>query len=151
MKRFRFPLKPVAILRAHQEVRAREAFASAVHRYIQAEEELSRTRVRMAALESALFSGRKDTFRATEAALLLADYRRECDAEVQTERRVITARDEMQNRREDYITAHRKLEVVEHLETKARAAHRHDCDREEQAEFDDFAGRRRLNILTPTP
>ena len=148
MKRFRFPLKPVAVLRSHQEVRAREAFATAVHQYVQAEEDLSRTRVRMAALEAALFSERKATFRASEAALLFADYRRECDAEVQTERRVIALREEMQKRREEYIEAHRKLEIVERLETKARAVHRHECDREEQAEFDDFAGRRRLNSLT---
>ena len=149
MKRFRFPLKPVAILRAHQEVRAREAFATAVHNYVQAEEELSRTRVRMAALEATLFSERKETFRAAEAALLFADYRRECDAEVQTERVVIAAREEMHKRREDYIDAHRKVEVVEHLETKARSAHRRECDREEQAEFDDFASRRRLNAFSP--
>lgn len=148
MKRFRFPLKPVAILRAHRELRAREAFAAAVHRYIQAEEDLARTRVRMGALEAALFSGRTTTFRAAEAALLLADYRRECTAEVETERRTIALREEMQQRRTDYLDAHRKLEVVEHLEEKARATHRRETDREEQAEFDDFGGRRRLLALT---
>ena len=149
MKRFRFPLKPVAALRAHQEVRAREAFATAVHQYVQAEEELARTRVRMGALEAALFTAREKPYRAAEAAQLLADYRRECDAEVQTERGVIVAREAMQQRRDDYIAAHRKLEIVERLETKARTAYRRECDREEQAEFDDFAGRRRLNALTP--
>ena len=30
MKRFRFSLRPVAILRAHHEMKAREAFAAAV-------------------------------------------------------------------------------------------------------------------------
>lgn len=144
MKRFRFPLRPVAVLRAHREVRAREAFASAVHAYVLAEDELGRTRVRMRALEAALFSGRNNAFRAGEAALLLSDYRRECAAEAETERGVITARDEMQKKRHDYIEAHRKLEVVNRLETKARTAHRRECDREEQAEFDDFAGRRRV-------
>lgn len=144
MKRFRFSLRPVAVLRAHREVRAREAFAAAVHNYVFAEEELGRTRVRMRALEAALFSGRSTTFRAAEAALLLSDYRRECGAEADSEHRVITAREEMQKRREDYLEAHRKLEVVERLEEKARLAHRHAADREEQAEYDDFAGRRRV-------
>ena len=144
MKRFRFPLRPVAVLRAHQEVRAREAFAAAVHRYVQAEEELARTRVRMRALEAALFSGRKTSFRAAEAALLLSDYRRECATEGETERRVIGAREEMQKSRADYLEAHRKVEVVQRLETKARTTHRRECDREEQAEFDDFASRRRV-------
>lgn len=144
MKRFRFPLRPVAVLRAHRETRAREAFATAVHVYIQAEEELGRTRVRMHALEHALFSGRQTSFRAAEAALLLSDYRRECAAEADLERRVIEARSDMQKKREEYLDAHRKLEVVNRLEIKARATHRRDCDREEQAEFDDFAGRRRV-------
>ena len=35
MKRFRFPLRPVTVLRAHKELRAREAFAAAVHAYVQ--------------------------------------------------------------------------------------------------------------------
>ncbi len=144
MKRFRFPLRPVAVLRAHRETRARETFAAAVHLYVQAEEELGRTRVRMRALEQAFFSGRQASFRAAEAALLLADYRRECAAEGEAERRVFEARAEMQKKREEYLDAHRKLEVVHRLETKARSVHRRECDREEQAEFDDFAGRRRV-------
>lgn len=142
MKRFRFSLRPVAVLRAHRDTRAREAFATAVHLFVQAEEELSRTRVRMRALEGALFSGRQQTFRASEAALLLADYRRECASEVETEGRVTTARDEMHRRRDDYLEAHRELEVVQRLEEKARLNHRHEVDHEEQAEADDFANHR---------
>ena len=145
MKRFRFPLRPVAVLRAHRELRAREAFASAVHRYVQAEEDLNRTRVRMRALEAALFSGREQAFRAGEAALLFTDYRRECAVEGEAEKSVFAAREEMQRSRNDYMEAHRQLEVVHRLEDKARIAHRRETDREEQAEFDDFAGRRRKN------
>ncbi len=144
MKRFRFPLRPVAVLRAHRETRAREAFANAVHLYVQAEEELARTRIRMRALEAALFDNRRQTYLAAEAALLLSDYRRECAAEGDAERRAIAARDQMQQRRTDYIEAHRQLEIVNRLETKARATHRREADREEQAEADDFAGRRRV-------
>lgn len=144
MKRFRFPLRPVAILRAHREVRAREAFGVAVHAYVRAEEDLSRTRVRMRALEATLFSGRRDSYLAAEAALLLSDYRRECAAEIQTEALVIAARDEMQRRREEYIEAHRHLEVVKRLEEKARTNYRRENNRAEQAEFDDLSGQRRV-------
>lgn len=151
MKRFRFPLRPVAVLRAHRELRAREAFAGAVHKYAQAEEELSRTRVRMRALEATLFSGREQACRAGEAALLFADYRRECGAEAEAEKAVITARDEMQRRRNDYMDAHRQLQVVQRLEEKARTTHRRETDREEQAEFDDFAGRRRTSPYSVAP
>lgn len=144
MKRFRFPLRPVAILRSHQEVRAREAFGIAVHNFVQAEEDLGRTRVRMRALEAALFTGRETRYLAAEAALLLSDYRRECGAEGEAERRVVTAREEMQRKREAYIEAHRQMEVVNRLEQKARTTHRREMDREEQKEFDDLAGQRRV-------
>lgn len=144
MKRFCFPLRPVAILRAHRETHAREAFAAAVHAVAQAEDALARTRVRVRALEAALFAGRQERFHPAEAALLLADYRRECAREIEAERLVITAREEMQQRRTDYIEAHRELEIVERLEGKARTAHRRENEKLEQAEADDFAGRRRL-------
>lgn len=151
MKRFRFPLRPVAVLRAHREIRAREAFAAAVHHYVQAEESLARARVRMNALEAALFSGRSTTFRAAEAALLLADYRRESTGEVEAERAVIAAREEMQKRRAEYLDAHRKLEVVKRLEAKARLEYRRECDREENALMDDLASQRRLKPFSVSP
>lgn len=150
MKRFRFPLRPVAVLRAHREGRAREAFATAVHLFVQAEEDLGRVRQRMQALERALFSGRTGQFRAAEAAALLNDYRHECAGEVAAEQRVAAARDEMHRRRDDYLEAHRALEVVQRLEEKARTAHRRDADREEQAVADDFAGHQRIKPFTVT-
>jgi flagellar FliJ protein len=150
MKRFRFPLRPVAVLRSHQELRAREVFAAAVHAYADAEAALARTRVHLRALEAALFSGRGHRFPAAEAAVLLADYRRECAAEATAEQGVITARADMDKRRAEYLEAHRRLEIVNRLEQKARTLHRREADREEQAEFDDRAGRRPLqpSLLT---
>jgi len=151
MKRFRFPLRPVSVLRTHRELRAREQFAAAVHAYVQAEEELAQTRARLRALEETLFNSRRGTYRAAEAAQLLADYRGECEGEVTAERRVIAAREEMQRRRAAYIEAHRQLEVVHRLEDKARVAHRRANDREEQAEYDDRAGRRALKPALHSP
>lgn len=141
MKRFRFPLRPVAVLRAHREMRAREAFAAAVHAYVQAEQELAATRQRVAQFEAALFAGRRERFSAAEEAHALSGYRHECAAEAEAERVTNVARDEMRKRRVEYLEAHRKLEVVHRLEAKARAAHRLATGREEQAEYDDFAGR----------
>ena len=142
MKRFRFPLRPVAVLRAHREMRAREAFAAAVHGYVKAEEALAATRQRVAQFEAALFAGRQQRFSATDQGQALAAYRRECTAEAESERAMIAARAAMQERRNEYLDAHRKVEVVKRLEEKARGVHRQECNREEQAEFDDFAGRR---------
>jgi flagellar protein FliJ len=142
MKRFRFPLRPVAVLRAHRECRAREAFATAVHHYVESEELLATTRARVAQFGAALCAGRRERFVAAEEAHNLHGYRREIAAEFAAERAMIAARDTMQQRRAEYVEAHRKLEVVQRLEVKARGVHRLATNRGEQAEFDDFATRR---------
>jgi flagellar FliJ protein len=140
MKRFRFPLRPVAVLRAHRELRAREAFAAAVHAYVQAEEVLAATRARVAELEQLLFAGRSGRFLAADAAALFRVYRAECHAELETERQAIDARDLMHKRRHEYIEANRQLKVVNRLEEKARSTHRAENARIEQNELDEFAG-----------
>jgi flagellar FliJ protein len=144
VKRFRFPLRPVAVLRAHREARAREAFTAALKRYAEAQDEQRRIGVRMRALEAALAHGREKNFRPAEAALLLVDYRRECAAEHEGERLVIIARDGAQKARVEYLEAHRQLEILNRLEEKAREIHRLDNNRLEQTELDELAGQRRL-------
>lgn len=150
MKRFRFPLRPVAVIRAHKELRAREAFAASVHAYVQAEELLAATRARVAELAQVLFDGRGGTFLAAEAAALFRSYRAECDEEVKVERQVIEARDLMQKRRAEYLEASRQLKIVNKLEEKARALHRAASLVEDQAAMDEFAGYRasRRAVLT---
>ena len=113
MKRFHFNLRPVSVIRTHREMRARDAFASAVHLYVEAEEKLARVRERKAEFEAALFAGRRGRFHAAGEAQSLAAYRREC------------------------------------LEERARAGHRQAAGREEQAEYDDFAGRAAHRKLSP--
>jgi flagellar FliJ protein len=54
---------------------------------------------------------------------------------------MITARDVMHRRRNEYLEAHRQLEVVKRLEQKARGLHRAATNREEQAEYDEFSTR----------
>lgn len=142
MKRFRFPLQPVAVLRAHREMKAREIFAASVQAFVQAEERLTAMRARVAGIEAQLAAGRQGRFSPSDEAQALAAYRQECTAELASEREATSAREMMQRRRLEYLEAHRQVEVVERLETKAREAHRFDCNREEQADFDEFAGRR---------
>jgi flagellar FliJ protein len=141
MKKFRFPLRPVTVLRAHQEFRAREAFGTSVHTYVKAEQELADTRVRVKQFEVTLFEGRSHSFSAADESQALAAYRREWLAESEAERTLCSAHSAMQQRRAEYLDAHRRLKVVQRLEEKARAAHRLEIAREEQAEFDDFASR----------
>ena len=142
MKRFQFPLRPVAVLRAHKELRAREAFAASVHAYVQTEERLAITRKRVAELEQLLFAGRSERFVASDAASLFRVYRTDCHAEVETEREVIAARGVMNQRRAEYIEANRQLKIIHRLEEKARAKNRMENARVEQNELDEFAGYR---------
>jgi flagellar FliJ protein len=150
MKRFRFPLRPVAVIRAHRELRAREAFAAAVHAYVQAEERLACTRARVAELGELLFERRQENFLAADAASLFRVYRAECQAEIAAEREVIEARDLMGRCRQDYLEANRKLKVVQRLEEQARDRHLLEGRRADQAALDDFASHRAIRrpVLT---
>ncbi|HWA26041.1 MAG TPA: flagellar export protein FliJ [Lacunisphaera sp.] len=140
MKKFRFPLQPVAVLRAHQELRAREVFAAAVHHYVLAEERLAALRKRVAELAEVLFHGRSERFLAADAAALLRVYRGECNAVIVTEREVIEAQDAMNARRKEYIEANRRLKTVEKLEERAREQHQLEVRRADQNELDELAG-----------
>jgi flagellar FliJ protein len=142
MKRFRFPLQPVAVLRAHHELRAQQAFAAAVQAFNRADEALRMTRARVAQFEASLAAGRRERFSGSQQAEALAAYATERTAEAESERIMLAAQSAMNERRNEYLEAHRKVEVVKRLEAKARMAHRLGAAKEEQAEFDDYATRR---------
>lgn len=145
MKRFRFSLQPVAILRAHREAQARDALAAAAGACTQAEEKLAEARARIAQFERTLAADRQRPFSGVEQAEALAAYRQERIAEGAAEQAVNAARATLQQRRAEYLEAHRNVELVKRLEQKARRLHGLECAREEQAAFDDLAARRFLN------
>lgn len=142
MKRFHFPLRPIAILRAHHEMRAREAFSAAVCAFTAAEQTLAVARERVRAGAQALTAVRRERFTGQRQAEALAAFRRECVAELEAQEAVRAAQAAMDARRVEYVDAHRKLEVVRRLEVKAHVAHRQATMREEQSEFDEFATQR---------
>jgi flagellar export protein FliJ len=142
MKRYRFPLRSVTVVRTHQENRARDSFASSIHALVQAEGDLVRARSRRDDFALLLRTGRNATFSPAAEAQSLAAYRQESAIAAEAERVMLAARATMEKARADYLEAHRKLEVVEKLEVRSRAAHRLEVNRQEQAEFDDFSGGR---------
>jgi flagellar export protein FliJ len=142
MKHFRFPLQPVARLRAHYELRAREAFASAVKTRAEAERELTRASASVVALEAVVIAGRRQHFSAAGEALNLGAFREQTAVEAQAAQAKKAAQAAMEQRRREYIEAHRRLDVMDRLEAKAKAAYRLEINREEQAEFDDIASQR---------
>jgi flagellar FliJ protein len=141
MKRFNFNLRPVAVVRSHQKQRAREAWGAAVRVYDACVGKLDRVRARKAQFETALLAGRQVLFDAAAEAPILIAYRGVCAEEAEAVRETNAAHIVMIDRRTSYINAHRRLEMVNRLEQKARAVHRDATHRAEQSEFDDFAGR----------
>lgn len=147
MKRFRFPLRPVAVLRAHRQARAREAFAASVHQYVQTEEHLAGMRVRRTELETVMHDGRRESFRAADEVSFWGAYRHVCEDELKSERAVIEARAAMEKCREEYMAAHRDVKVVEKLELNARNRYRLESERAAQVELDEMASHRFSNRL----
>ena len=142
MKKFHFPLRPVAILREHHQARTREAFAAAVHLFVETEARLTAKRTERQDLETVMHDGRRATFRVAEEISFWEMYRRICDDETKIEKEVLTARTAMEESRQKYLEAHRAVKVIEKLEQKARTGHRLEVEREAQLESDELAGMR---------
>ena len=143
MKKFRFPLRPVAVLREHEQARTREAFATAVHVFVEAEIAVeSQNALNARSLEAVMHDGRRATFKAAAEISFWDAYRRVCDEEVKSEQVVLEARAAMEESRQKYLEAHRAVKVVENLEQKARTEHRRGVEREAQLESDELAGLR---------
>lgn len=139
MKKFRFPLRPVAVMRAHRELRAREALAAAIHEYVHAEEQLASARDRVGELAGIISRHRDGRLRAADASAFQQAYRLECAGEAAAARKAAEASAAMEQRRADYIDASRALKAVGKLEERARQAHRRAFLRAEQAELDEIA------------
>jgi flagellar FliJ protein len=139
VKRFRFPLRPVGVLRAHRELQARQALAAALGLVAQADAKVAAVRARAAELERSISEGRGTGFRADLQVSFLQNYRRERGAEVEAVRLADLARIEAAKRRQEAIVANRNLKIVTRLEDKARAAHRTEMLRAEQSEIDERA------------
>jgi flagellar FliJ protein len=137
MKKFRFPLRSVATVRSIRELQAREQFSLAVHAYVTAGEHLQMLRARLAELEGILRSGRTRTFRAGDEVTFLDAYKTETIAVAKATAEVEKARAAMEAARQVWLGARRDLRVVENLEQKARATHRYEVEREDQAALDD--------------
>jgi len=140
MKRFHFPLRPVAIVRANKELRAREALADALRAASAAEERLALSRLRVKEIEGVIFEGRKNRFKPADEAVFFQAYRRECAAVMESERQVIAAYAEVAKRRQACVDANREVKVVARLEEKARAAYAVESLRVEQQQIDEIAG-----------
>lgn len=139
MKRFRFPLRPVAIIRAHHESRAKDAYRAAYAVLSEAEQRHASSLARLRSLAEAIDSHRQGTFSPQQATATARAYSMESQEVARAEKSVAEARQAMLGAREAYIKAHRELKVVQRLEEKARASHLAASRLFEQAALDELA------------
>jgi flagellar export protein FliJ len=137
MKKFRFPLRSVATIRGIAELRAREQFSKTVQAFMAAEQQLQRIRERIREIETILLTNRGQIFRPAEEASFLAALKEETIRATKTEGEVAAARQQMEIARQAWLESRRDVRVIEKLEVKARQAHRHEVEREDQLALDD--------------
>ncbi len=142
MKKFRFSLRSVAILRAHKEAVARESLAAAVRASAAVEARLTATRLRLAEMGQLRSAGRSGRFRPADDISFFLAYRSECTTEAETAKQMAAAVRDVEVRRNLCVEANRAVKAIERLEATALEAHRSEALRSDQAEFDEFAGRR---------
>lgn len=144
MKRFRFPLQSVAVLRAHAELKAKEALAVAVVGLAEAEAAYQQQQARLRDLESSVVAARAGRFHAATAVTAHQSHMLAHADLVEAARRLHGARDAVKQRRRDYLEAHRAVKIMDRLEQHARFSHRAEELRAEQAENGELAARNPL-------
>jgi len=139
MKRFKFPLQPVAILRAHKQLKAEQAMAAAATEVIKNEAQVAAAHARTVELEEMIAAGRRGPFRPDLQVSFLQSYGRERTAEASAGKALDAARIEMAKRRQALMEAQKQVKVVSQLEAKARENYRAESQRTEQNEIDERA------------
>ncbi|MET0262330.1 MAG: flagellar FliJ family protein [Rariglobus sp.] len=137
MKKFRFPLHSVAIQRKLREGEKRERFAAAVRASAEAESALQVIQHRIAELETVIARERSGTFQPAAQTGFLQALRDEQALQAEAVKQVAKAKAAAEVARQAWIESRRDVRLIETLETKARAVHRHEFEREEQALLDD--------------
>lgn len=142
MKRFKFTLRSVSILRTHKEMRAREALAGAIGALAEAQGRLESVQAGLAEMAAIKSASRLGRFRADEEVNFFRAYVLESAKERESRKQVAAAAAEAETRRNACMEANRELKAVERLEAKQIEQHRAEVFRAEQAEFDEMSGRR---------
>jgi len=142
MKKYTFPLRSVAILRAHREHVAREALAAANRVRSALEVSLNAARMCLNEMEQLRSAGRSGCFRPADDIAFFLAYRQQWATESDLCQQLSAATAQADRRRDACIEANREVKAIERLEATAIAAHRAAVGRAEQAEFDEHAGRR---------
>jgi len=137
MKKFRFPLRTVAVVRNLSELRARENFSKAFQVYSEIESRLQASRARVSQLEDMLRSGRTASFRASDQVTFMSAIRAEAINATKIEAELTASRKTLEAARQAWLETRRDVRIIEKLEGQARLEHRQELEREIQADLDD--------------
>ena len=137
MKKFRFPLKSVAIVREARELRLREAFSVALQAVAVAEDTLEQVRRRKTELEQVLLAERRRSFRPAEQIAFLQSHQRVVEEESNAVSALATALAVRETRRAEWLESRRALRLVDKLEQAALQGYPPAAEREAQRTLDD--------------
>lgn len=137
MKKFRFPLEPVATLRNLQEMRASEVFSGANRRVAACDETLNTQQLRVAQFVESLIVRRTTGLPGAMQASFMQAYREELAEEKAAGEALARARTELEAARQRWIEAHLQVRLVDKLRGKARERFQTELVRFEQRQLDD--------------
>jgi len=139
MKRFKFSLQAVAVLRAHKQLKAQQAMSAAAEGVAKNEAQVAAAHARTSELETMISGARSGPFRPDLQISYLQAYGRERTAEAAAGKALDVARIELAKRRQSLLEAQKQAKVVSQLEVKARSDYRAATLRAEQTEIDERA------------
>jgi flagellar export protein FliJ len=132
MKPFKFHLDPVLEQRAREEDAVKEIYAKAVQTHARAEEDLRQGRMELEAYHHALSAKREGTSFRHDQLLFLTALQQQQAACQRLAGALFLANRELEKRRVELLTAHRKHEALLHLKASRRAEHQTALQREEE-------------------
>lgn len=137
MKKFRFSLSSVTVVREAREALRREVFAGALRDATEAERALQRVIEERAALAVALTASRAGTFRPSMQVAGAVAEQRVARNEGEARSVLSRARQALEQRRVEWLAARRDVRLLERLKERARERYRMELARVEQRELDD--------------
>lgn len=142
MKRFRFTLEAVSVLRDQQKKMAQEKYAAALAKHVHAAEDLARVDRRLQDTESAWRSrlGMGGVF-AADALQNQQHHRSLQEARIHRVQVLNRADEELRRAMEAMQQAHQACEAVSKLRERQLSRHAADRDREERRVLDELAAR----------
>jgi len=141
MKRFRFRLQSLLLLRELRESQAAHVLAQKLEHQKRLEQDLAQAQARSESARARLYQAEGKRFAAQDQAAALADFDRTLALEAASEKALQAHEKPLAMARQAWAEAGRDVKVVSNLKGKAEERHRHEAARSEQAQMDEAASR----------